>query len=178
MHPRRPIALAVLALLAAPALAAAQEPTQQLRSAPREGAVIRVCADPDNLPASNQKGEGYENKIAELLSNPGIVRNRLKIRATVTNARAFLEVRAEFGSFDAYIWQFTGGKTLKNAWTSLAELPARTVESDAMSKDLLRRGFRFVGSTICYAHMQATGMVNDHTVDCFRYNEVTFPPWP
>ena len=119
-----------------------------------------------------------ENKIAELLSNPGIVRNRLKIRATVTNARAFLEVRAEFGSFDAYIWQFTGGKTLKNAWTSLAELPARTVESDAMSKDLLRRGFRFVGSTICYAHMQATGMVNDHTVDCFRYNEVTFPPWP
>lgn len=113
-----------------------------------------------------------ENKIAELLSNPGIVRNRLKVRATVTNARAFLEVREEFGSFDAYIWQFTGGNTLKNAWTSLAELPARTAESDAMSKDLHRRGFRFVGSTICYAHMQATGMVNDHTVDCFRYNEV------
>jgi DNA-3-methyladenine glycosylase I len=113
-----------------------------------------------------------EDKIAELLSNPGIVRNRLKVRATVTNARAFLQVKAEFGSFDAYIWQFTGGKTLKNAWTTLAELPARTAESDAMSKDLLKRGFRFVGSTICYAHMQATGMVNDHTVDCFRHHEV------
>ena len=113
-----------------------------------------------------------ENKIAELLANPGIVRNRLKVRATVTNARAFLALREEFGSFDDYIWQFTGGKTLKNGWNSLAEIPARTAESDAMSKDLLKRGFRFVGSTICYAHMQATGMVNDHTVDCFRYNEV------
>jgi DNA-3-methyladenine glycosylase I len=113
-----------------------------------------------------------EDKIAELLANPGIVRNRLKVRATVTNARAFLAVQEEFGSFDAYIWQFTGGNTLKNVWASLAELPARTAESDAMSKDLLKRGFRFVGSTICYAHMQATGMVNDHTIDCFRYNEV------
>lgn len=113
-----------------------------------------------------------EHKIAGLLADPGIVRNRLKVHATVNNARAFLKVKDEFGSFDAYIWQFTGGKTLKNAWTSLAELPARTSESDAMSKDLLKRGFRFVGSTICYAHMQATGMVNDHTIDCFRYPEV------
>lgn len=113
-----------------------------------------------------------EDKIAELLANPGIIRNRLKIQATVTNARAFLAVQDEFGSFDAYIWQFTGGRTLKNTWTSLAELPAHTTESDAMSKDLLKRGFRFVGTTICYAHMQATGMVNDHTTDCFRYNQI------
>ena len=113
-----------------------------------------------------------EVKIAELLLNPGIVRNRLKVQATVTNARAFLAVKEEFGSFAAYIWQFTGGQTLKNAWSGMADLPARTAESDAMSKDLLKRGFRFVGSTICYAHMQATGMVNDHTTDCFRYNEL------
>ena len=113
-----------------------------------------------------------EGKIAELLANPGIIRNKLKVHASIANARAFLKVKEEFGSFDAYIWQFTGGKTLKNAWTTVAELPARTPESDAMSKDLLQRGFRFVGSTICYAHMQATGMVNDHTVDCFRYNQV------
>jgi DNA-3-methyladenine glycosylase I len=113
-----------------------------------------------------------EGKIAELLANPGIVRNRLKVQATMTNARAFLSVKEEFGTFDAYIWQFTGGKTLKNSWSSLSDLPARTLESDAMSKDLLKRGFRFVGSTICYAHMQATGMVNDHITDCFRYNEV------
>jgi DNA-3-methyladenine glycosylase I len=113
-----------------------------------------------------------DEKIADLLANPGIVRNRLKVQASVTNARALLAVKDEFGSFDAYIWQFTGGKTVKNAWTSLAEIPSRTPESDAMSKDLLKRGFRFVGSTICYAHMQATGMVNDHTVDCFRYNQV------
>jgi DNA-3-methyladenine glycosylase I len=113
-----------------------------------------------------------EEKIAGLLADAGIVRNKAKVQASITNARAFLAVKQEFGSFDAYIWQFTGGKTLKNAWTSLTELPARTPESDAMSKDLLKRGFRFVGSTICYAHMQATGMVNDHTVDCFRYNQV------
>jgi DNA-3-methyladenine glycosylase I len=113
-----------------------------------------------------------EEKIAGLLADAGIVRNKAKVQASITNARAFLAVKQEFGSFDAYIWQFTGGETLKNAWTSLAELPARTPESDAMSKDLLKRGFRFVGSTICYAHMQATGMVNDHTVDCFRYNQV------
>ena len=113
-----------------------------------------------------------EAKIAELLTNPGIIRNRLKVQATVTNARAFLAVKEDFGSFSTYIWQFTGGRPLKNAWANLAELPARTAESDAMSKDLLKRGFKFVGSTICYAHMQATGMVNDHTTDCFRYNEV------
>jgi len=113
-----------------------------------------------------------EEKIAGLLADAGIVRNKAKVQASITNARAFLAVKEEFGSFDAYIWQFTGGKTLRNTWTSMAEVPARTPESDAMSKDLLKRGFRFVGSTICYAHMQATGMVNDHTVDCFRYNQV------
>lgn len=111
-----------------------------------------------------------EAKIAELLANPGIVRNRLKIRSAVTNARAFLEVRDAFGSFDQYIWQFVGGRTRQNAWASLAEIPAKTPESDELSKDLIRRGFKFVGSTICYAHMQATGMVNDHTIDCFRYD--------
>jgi DNA-3-methyladenine glycosylase I len=110
-----------------------------------------------------------ETKIAALLSDPGIIRNRLKVRAAVTNARAFLDIQEGFGSFDAYIWQFTGGKTIQNTWRTLAEIPARSPESDAMSKDLLQHGFRFVGSTICYAHMQATGMVNDHTVDCFRY---------
>ena len=113
-----------------------------------------------------------EVKIAELLLNPGIVRNRLKVQATVTNARAFLAVKEEFGSFAAYIWQFTGGQTLKNAWSSMADLPARTAESDAMSKDLLKRGFKFVGSTICYAFMQAAGIVNDHIVTCKRYKEV------
>jgi DNA-3-methyladenine glycosylase I len=111
-------------------------------------------------------------KIKELLANAGIVRNRLKIAATVQNAKAFLAVQKEFGSFDAYIWQFIGGKPKKNTWKTLPELPAKTIESDAMSKDLVKRGFRFVGSTICYAFMQAAGMVNDHTVDCFRYNEV------
>ena len=108
-------------------------------------------------------------KIAELLSNPGIVRNRLKIHAAVENARAFLRVQAEFGSFSTYIWQFVGGKPRQNAWRSLSELPAETEESRLMSKDLLKRGFRFVGPTICYAFMQAVGMVNDHTTDCFRY---------
>ena len=113
-----------------------------------------------------------DEKITGLLANAGIVRNKLKVQASITNARAFLRVKEEFGSFDAYLWQFTGGKTLKNTWAMMAELPARTAESDAMSKDLLKRGFRFVGSTICYAHMQATGMVNDHTIDCYRYNQV------
>ena len=113
-----------------------------------------------------------DEKIAELLSNPGIVRNKAKVQASITNARAFLSVKEEFGNFDAYIWQFTGGNTLKNAWTNMGELPAHTPESNAMSKDLLKRGFRFVGSTICYAHMQATGTVNDHTIDCFRYDQV------
>jgi len=113
-----------------------------------------------------------ERKVAELLQNPGIVRNRLKINAAITNARLFLAIQKEFGSFDAYVWQFVGGSPKRNAWKSLNEIPARTAESDAMSKDLIRRGFKFVGSTICYAHMQATGMVNDHLVDCFRYNQV------
>lgn len=117
---------------------------------------------------------GYdERKVAELLGNAGIVRNRLKIEAAIRNARAFLEVQAQFGSFDAYIWQFVGGKPRKNAWRTLAEIPSRTPESDAMSQDLRRRGFRFVGSTICYAFMQAAGLVNDHLVDCFRYDQVS-----
>ena len=113
-----------------------------------------------------------ESKIAELLADPGIVRNRLKVAAAITNARAFLEVQEAFGSFDAYIWQFTGGQPRQNAWQSLAEIPAHTPESTAMSKDLSRRGFKFVGSTICYAFMQAVGMVNDHVVECFRYRQL------
>jgi len=114
-----------------------------------------------------------EAKVAELLANPGIVRNRRKVAAAVQNARAFLAVQAEFGTFDAYIWQFVGGRPKQNAWRSLAELPAKTPESEAMSKDLRKRGFNFVGPTICYAFMQAIGMVNDHVVDCFRYREVS-----
>jgi DNA-3-methyladenine glycosylase I len=113
-----------------------------------------------------------EVKVAELLNNAGIVRNRLKVNAAIQNARAFLKVQEEFGSFDAYIWQFTGGKPIVNTWRTMAEIPAETVESRAMSKELVKRGFRFVGPTICYAHMQATGMVNDHIVDCFRYHEI------
>lgn len=108
-------------------------------------------------------------KVAKLLADPGIVRNRLKIAATIQNARAFLEVQKEFGSFDRYIWQFVEGKPKKNKWQSLKEIPPKTAESDAMSKDLKKRGFSFVGSTICYAFMQAVGMVNDHVVTCFRY---------
>lgn len=113
-----------------------------------------------------------EAETAALLTNPGIVRNRLKIAAAVTNARAFLDVQAEFGSFDAYVWRFVDGRPIVNAWRTQSEVPARTAESDALSKDLAGRSFKFVGSTIMYAHMQATGMVNDHTVDCFRYGEV------
>ncbi|MEJ1958046.1 MAG: DNA-3-methyladenine glycosylase I [Nitrosomonadales bacterium] len=112
------------------------------------------------------------NKIESLLQDAGIVRNRLKINAAINNAQRFLEVQDKFGSFDAFVWQFVGGKPKQNCWRGLAEIPASTPESDAMSKELKRRGFKFVGSTICYAHMQATGMVNDHTVDCFRYLEV------
>lgn len=108
-----------------------------------------------------------EGKMEALLGNAGIVRNRLKIRAAVANAKAFLRVRDEFGSFDRYIWQFVGGRTIENDWRALSEVPVRTPESDAMSKDLRKRGFQFVGSTICYAFMQATGMVNDHVADCF-----------
>ena len=113
-----------------------------------------------------------EDKIAALLADPGIVRNRRKVAAAVQNARAFLQVQADFGTFDAYIWQFIGGQPRQNAWRSLADLPAKTVESETMSKDLRKRGFNFVGPTICYAYMQATGMVNDHMADCFRYGEV------
>jgi DNA-3-methyladenine glycosylase I len=109
-------------------------------------------------------------RIAKLLANPGIVRNRLKIRAAVQNAKAFLAVQREFGSFDAYIWQFTDGRTKRNRWRTPAQVPAKTEESDRMSKDLTKRGFKFVGSTICYAFMQATGMVNDHAVNCCRYS--------
>jgi DNA-3-methyladenine glycosylase I len=107
--------------------------------------------------------------IAALLRNPGIVRNRLKVEAAVRNARAFLDVQDEFGSFDAYIWRFVGGTPQRHAWRTLGEIPARTPEAEAMSRDLKRRGFGFVGPTICYALMQATGMVNDHLVTCFRY---------
>ncbi len=117
-----------------------------------------------------QQVAGYdEKKVAELLDNPGIIRNRRKIKSAITNARAFLAIQEEFGSFDHYIWQFVGGEPVQNAWTELSQIPAKTPESEAMSKDLVRRGFKFVGPTICYAHMQATGMVNDHVVDCFRY---------
>ncbi len=116
---------------------------------------------------------GYDDaRVAALLADPGIVRNRLKVAAAVQNATAFLAVQAEFGSFDAYIWRFVGGQPRLNAWRALSDIPAETDESRAMSKDLLKRGFRFVGPTICYAFMQAVGLVNDHTVDCFRYGEV------
>ena len=111
-------------------------------------------------------------KVRALLGDPGIVRNRLKISAAIDNARAFLKVQEEFGSFDAYIWQFVGGKPRRNRWAAHNGVPAKTVESDAMSEDLRKRGFRFVGSTICYAFMQATGMVNDHMTRCFRYPQV------
>ena len=115
-------------------------------------------------------------KVAELLANPGIVRNRLKVESAITNARTFLKVREEFGSFDAYQWRFVDGRPIRNAWRSIKEVPCSSPVSDAMSRDLKKRGFRFVGSTICYAHMQAVGMVNDHTVDCFRWREVGGKP--
>lgn len=111
-------------------------------------------------------------KAAELLSNPGIIRNRAKIAAAIGNAQAFLKVQEEFGSFDSYIWGFVGGAPVQNKWKSLRQIPAQTPQSVAMSKDLQRRGFRFVGPTICYAFMQATGMVNDHLVGCFRHKQV------
>jgi len=112
------------------------------------------------------------HKVRTLLADPGIIRNRLKISATISNAEAFLAVQREFGSFDAYLWQFTGGKTMRRGPRGRKDVPARTAESDAMSKDLKKRGFRFVGSTICYALMQATGMVNDHMRYCFRFAEL------
>ena len=111
-------------------------------------------------------------KVRALLRDTGIVRNRAKIEAAIGNARAFLEVQREFGSFDAYVWRMVGGRSKRNAWRTLKQIPAQTGESQEMSRDLKKRGFRFVGPTICYSHMQATGMVNDHLVDCFRYREV------
>ena len=113
-----------------------------------------------------------DRKVQELLANPEIVRNRLKIKATIQNARAFLEVQSQWGSFDAFLWRFVDGRPLQNAWQTMQELPASTRQSDAMSKELKQRGFTFVGSTICYAFMQAVGMVNDHMVPCFRWQEV------
>jgi len=112
-------------------------------------------------------------RVARLLGDPGIVRNRLKVESAISNARAFLNVAEEFGSFDAYAWRFVGGRPKVNRWRSIKQVPAKTTESDALSKDLARRGFRFVGSTICYAFMQAVGMVNDHTIDCFRYRTLS-----
>ncbi len=114
-----------------------------------------------------------EAKLEKLLLNPAIVRNRLKVKSSVTNAQAFLKVQEEFGSFDNYIWRFVEGKPVLNRFKSMKDIPAKTDISDAMSKDLKQRGFKFVGSTICYAHMQATGMVNDHTMDCFRYTQLS-----
>ena len=120
-----------------------------------------------------QKVANYgEAKVAELLENRGIVRNKLKVNSTVTNAQHFLKIQEEFGSFDAYLWPFVKGQPLVNAWRSLEEVPATTPESDALSKDLKKRGFKFVGSTIMYAYMQAVGLVNDHVTDCFRYEPV------
>ncbi len=112
-----------------------------------------------------------KRKITSLLNNPGIVRNRLKVQSAVTNARAFLEIQAEFGSFDAYIWQFVNGTPIRNRWKSLKDIPATSPESDAMSKALKKRGFKFVGSTICYAFMQSAGLVNDHLTRCFRHTQ-------
>jgi DNA-3-methyladenine glycosylase I len=120
-----------------------------------------------------RKIAGYDKrKVKKLLADPGIVRNRLKVESAIKNARAFLAIQEEFGSFEAYIWRFVGGRPIQNARRSLKDVPARTPESDAMSRDLLKRGFKFVGSTICYAFMQAVGMVNDHTVDCFRHAQI------
>ena len=114
-----------------------------------------------------------KRKIASLLKDPGIIRNRMKIEATVSNAREFLKIQNEFGSFDAYIWRFVGGAPKQNSWQTRKQVPAKTKESDALSKDLQKRGFRFVGSTLCYALMQATGLVNDHLVTCFRYQKLS-----
>lgn len=112
-------------------------------------------------------------KQAELMSNPGIIRNRLKVASVIQNAKMVLEVQDEFGTLDEYLWSFVDGKTKKNTWKSMSDVPSKSTESDAMSKALLKRGFKFVGSTICYAFMQATGMVNDHLVECFRHTEVS-----
>ncbi len=120
----------------------------------------------------NKVARYNETKVKQLLNNPGIIRNNLKIRSAIRNARALIEVRKEFGTFNKYIWQFVAGKPIQNHWKSLQAIPAKTNLSDQISKDLKKRDFNFVGSTIVYAHMQATGMVNDHIVDCFRYKEI------
>ena len=125
----------------------------------------------DNFDAATIARYG-DAKVAKLLGNEGIIRNRLKIASAIGNAKAFLEVQREFGSFDSYIWDFTGGKTIQNSWRGMKDIPAETKESAAMSRDLKKRGFNFVGPTICYAHMQATGMVNDHVTKCFRHTEL------
>jgi DNA-3-methyladenine glycosylase I len=120
-----------------------------------------------------RKVSGYsQDDVSRLLADSGIVRNRLKINAAIANAKAFLKVQEEFGTFDHYIWQFVRGRPIRNGWEKLADIPAVSPESEAMSKDLQKRGFKFVGATICYAFMQAVGMVNDHVVDCFRYDEL------
>lgn len=116
-----------------------------------------------------------DNKVAELLADPGIVRNRLKVAAAIGNARAYLEIQAGTGSFAEYLWQFVDGAPIQNAWATIDQVPTSTAQSDAMSRELKRRGFKFVGTTICYAFMQAVGMVNDHTVDCFRHQELAKP---
>jgi len=120
----------------------------------------------------NKVARYKERKIKQLLNNSGIIRNKLKIRSAISNAKAFIEVRKEFGTFNKYIWQFVDGKPIQNCFKDMNDIPATTELSDQISKDLKKRGFNFVGSTIVYAHMQATGMVNDHTMDCFRYREI------
>ena len=120
----------------------------------------------------NRVAKYGENKVRQLLNNAGIIRNELKIRSAIRNAAAFIRVREEFGTFNKYIWQFVDHKPITNRWKKLGQLPAKTALSDRIAKDLKQRGFNFVGSTIVYSHMQATGMVNDHTIDCFRYNEI------
>jgi DNA-3-methyladenine glycosylase I len=121
--------------------------------------------DPAKIVSYTQKD------VKRLLADPGIIRNQAKIMATINNAQRFLEIQKEFGSFDKYIWQFVGGRPIKNRFRRLSQIPAKTKESDALAADLKKRGFKFLGSTVCYAHMQATGLVNDHLIDCFRYNE-------
>ena len=133
----------------------------------REG-YRKAFADFDPVKVARFTGK----RIDKLVTNPAIIRNRAKINAAVNNARLFLDIQDEFGSFDAYVWPFVGGQPIQNRWKTIKDIPVMTAESDALSKDMKRRGFRFFGSTICYAHMQAVGMVNDHTTDCFRYKEV------
>jgi DNA-3-methyladenine glycosylase I len=129
----------------------------------------RAAFDQFDVPKIARYGD---RKIAELMANAGIIRNRLKIHATIQNAKSFLRVQEEFGNFDKYLWRFVDGKPIRNHRQSMGEVPARTAISDALSKDLLKRGFKFVGSTICYANMQAVGMVNDHLVTCFRHGQI------